>query len=354
MLRELLAKRDDVRLVFRHFPLVDVHPFAYSGALALEAAATAGRFWELHDLLLARQESLGRRVLTTAAEELGLAPSHVLRPASERYDAFVPTTSTRASPAVSRGRRRAGPARGPPVTATARAVLPRSEITSAARDYLRTESGSAVLLLVATVTALVWANSPWSDSYHSLWDTTLSFRLGDRELSDTLGHWVNDGLMTLFFLLLGLEIARELSVGEYRDRRSIIVPAAAALGGLVVQALHDVGTGGLDLVAAGLPGLRDRLQHLAEARHPLLALERPVGAAEERLACGGEEAGHRPAAVAGHRLHGLHVNRVDIRPLLAVDLDVDEVLVHVRRGRLVLEGLVRHHVAPVASGVADR
>lgn len=87
-LRQLLAQRDDVRLVFRHFPLVDTHPHAYSAALALEAAAVKGRFWELHDLLLDMQ-LLGRRGLTRAAEQLGLAPEALLRPASERWDAKV-------------------------------------------------------------------------------------------------------------------------------------------------------------------------------------------------------------------------------------------------------------------------
>ncbi len=85
--------------------------------------------------------------------------------------------------------------------------------------------------------ALAWVNSPLKDGYDSLWSTELSLRLGGRELSYDLRHWVNDGLMTLFFLLVGLEIARELSVGEYRDRRAVLAPALAALGGLVVPAL---------------------------------------------------------------------------------------------------------------------
>lgn len=89
VLRELLSQRDDVRLVYRHFPLVEVHPHAYSAALALEAAAETGRFWELHDLLFADQERLGRRRLTEGAEQLGLPPDSLLRPASERYDQRV-------------------------------------------------------------------------------------------------------------------------------------------------------------------------------------------------------------------------------------------------------------------------
>ena len=81
---------------------------------------------------------------------------------------------------------------------------------------------------------------------------------------------------------------------------------------------------------------------------------RVVGAAVERLARRGEEARHRPAALAGHRLRGRHVDGVDVRPLLPVDLDRDEVRVHLRGRRRVLERLVRHDVAPVAGRVADR
>jgi protein-disulfide isomerase len=86
VLRELLERRDDVRLVYRHFPLLDPHPHAYSAALALEAAAAQGRFWELHDVLFEHQEELGRSNLARYAEQVGLDPDSVLRPASERFD----------------------------------------------------------------------------------------------------------------------------------------------------------------------------------------------------------------------------------------------------------------------------
>ena len=125
-------------------------------------------------------------------------------------------------------------------------TLPRSEVTTAARDYLKTEAGGAVLLLLATLTALVWANSPMSDSYETLWNTQLSLRLGDLEISESLRHWVNDGLMTLFFLLVGLEIARELSIGEYQDKRAVIAPALAALGGLILPAALYLAIAGTD------------------------------------------------------------------------------------------------------------
>jgi Na+/H+ antiporter NhaA len=105
---------------------------------------------------------------------------------------------------------------------------------SALRDFLHTEAGSALVLLGATILALAWANSPWRDAYHALWDTRLSITLGAFDLSMDLGHWVNDGLMALFFLLIGLEIRREFDLGELRDRRRVAVPVIAAVGGMVV------------------------------------------------------------------------------------------------------------------------
>ena len=105
------------------------------------------------------------------------------------------------------------------------------------RDFLRTESGGAVALLCATVAALIWANSPWSDSYESLWTTELSIRLGSEGISLDLRHWANEGLMTLFFLVVGLEARRELDLGSLRERRRLMIPAAAALGGMTVAAL---------------------------------------------------------------------------------------------------------------------
>ncbi|HWH06469.1 MAG TPA: Na+/H+ antiporter NhaA, partial [Gaiellaceae bacterium] len=104
------------------------------------------------------------------------------------------------------------------------------------RAFLATETGGAVALLAAAVAALVWANvSP--SSYDGLWATELSLRLGEWSLDQDLRHWVNDGLMTFFFFVVGLEIRRELDMGELRDRRRLATPVAAALGGMVVPAL---------------------------------------------------------------------------------------------------------------------
>ena len=105
------------------------------------------------------------------------------------------------------------------------------------RDFLHTESGGALVLLGATIAALLWANSPWPDSYESVWTTELSIRLGDHGISLELREWVNQGLMTFFFLVVGLEAKRELDVGQLRDRRRVATPLGAALGGMGLAVL---------------------------------------------------------------------------------------------------------------------
>jgi Na+/H+ antiporter NhaA len=90
------------------------------------------------------------------------------------------------------------------------------------------------VLLGATILALVWANSPWSDSYESVWTTRLSIRLGGSGISLELREWINSGLMTFYFLVVGLEAKREMDVGQLRERRRITIPLVSALGGMAV------------------------------------------------------------------------------------------------------------------------
>ena len=105
------------------------------------------------------------------------------------------------------------------------------------RDFLSTETGGAVVLAAAAVAALLWANSPWSDSYESVWTTKLSIQLGSSGISQDLRHWVNEGLMTFFFLVVGLEAKRELDTGELRDRQRLAIPVVAAAGGMALPVL---------------------------------------------------------------------------------------------------------------------
>ncbi|HEY2490632.1 MAG TPA: Na+/H+ antiporter NhaA [Streptosporangiaceae bacterium] len=101
------------------------------------------------------------------------------------------------------------------------------------RQFLRTETGSAAVLLAATVTALVWVNID-AASYRTVWDTRLSVSLGSASLSQDLGGWINSGLMTFFFLVVGLEARREFDMGELRERRRLALPLLAGAGGMIV------------------------------------------------------------------------------------------------------------------------
>jgi NhaA family Na+:H+ antiporter len=127
------------------------------------------------------------------------------------------------------------------------------------RNFLRTESAGGVVLVVAALVALVWANSPWKASYEELWHTRLAISLGDRSLDLDLREWVNDGLMAIFFFVVGLEIKREVVEGELRGARRAALPAVGALGGMVVPALiyAAINAGGEGARGWGIPMATD-------------------------------------------------------------------------------------------------
>ena len=133
------------------------------------------------------------------------------------------------------------------------------DVTAALRSFLATETAGGLLLVVAAVAALVWANSPWQASYRTLWHTELGLSLGRWSLELDLQHWVNDALMALFFLVVGMEVKRELTLGELRDRRQAALPVAAAVGGMVVPALLyvAVNAGGSGGPGWGIPMATD-------------------------------------------------------------------------------------------------
>lgn len=111
------------------------------------------------------------------------------------------------------------------------------QLAEPVRAFLATEVAGAGLLVAATVLALVWANSPLDGAYASLWSTEIAVQIGDAELREDLRHWVNDGLMVFFFLVVGLEVRREFAMGELVDRSRLTVPALGAVAGVVVPAL---------------------------------------------------------------------------------------------------------------------
>ncbi len=127
------------------------------------------------------------------------------------------------------------------------------------RTFTSTAASGGILLFIATVVALVWANSPWRDSYSDLWATTLSIQAGGYGLEKTLSHWINDGLMVIFFFVVGLEIKREVLVGELASLRQAAFPIVAAVGGAIVPAgIYLALNGGTDAARGwGVPMATD-------------------------------------------------------------------------------------------------
>ena len=104
-------------------------------------------------------------------------------------------------------------------------------------EFLHLETAGGIVLLLVAAAALIWANSPFHDSYHALWDTPIRIAFGERTISFDLHFLINDGLMTIFFLVVGLEIKREMVDGELSDLKRASLPCAAAIGGMLVPAL---------------------------------------------------------------------------------------------------------------------
>ncbi len=126
-------------------------------------------------------------------------------------------------------------------------------------DFMRTEAAGGIVLVAATLIALVWANSPWADSYTELWHTQISIEVGSHGIELDLQEWINEGLMAIFFFVVGLEIKRELVDGELRNRRQAAMPAIAAIGGMVVPALIylAINGGGVGRDGWGIPVATD-------------------------------------------------------------------------------------------------
>ncbi len=113
---------------------------------------------------------------------------------------------------------------------------PIHRLTTPIKHYLHIEAAGGIVLLAATIVALFFGNSPWAAAYHHFWHTPVGFSVGAWRMEYSLEHWINDGLMVLFFFLIGLEVKYELILGELRDTRQAILPIMAALGGMVVPA----------------------------------------------------------------------------------------------------------------------
>jgi protein-disulfide isomerase len=209
-----------LRYVFRHFPITSLHPNSQLAAEAAEAAAAQGRFWEMHNLLFDHQGTLDREHLLLYAEALDLdverfhsdLDGHVH--ADRVREDFISGVRSGANgtPAFFINNVRYD---GAWDLDSLRAEIEKPlgvRVRLMFQQFTRLQASSGILLLCAMGLALLWANSPWGHNYFELWETYLTISLGRFSLSENLLHWVNDGLMVIFFFVVGLEIKREVLV----------------------------------------------------------------------------------------------------------------------------------------------
>jgi NhaA family Na+:H+ antiporter len=235
---------DRLRYVYRHLPITAQHTNAQLAAEAAEAAAAQGKFWEMHDLLFEHQGELGERELIRYASEIGLDVARFERELAEGvhsdrvredFDSAMRSGATGTPTFFLNGVRYDGPWDLDSLIAEIEKPLG-VQVRLLFQQFTRLQAASGILLLLATVVALVWANSAWGHGYFELWETYLTISLGDFSLSESLLHWVNDGLMVIFFFVVGLEIKREILVGELASFKRAALPLMAAVGGMVLPA----------------------------------------------------------------------------------------------------------------------
>ena len=231
--------------VFRHRPLTG-SDLARRAAELAERARDEEHFWEAHMKLMTRSDILNEADLTAVAGELGLARENpeeaeeAARSARERV--ATDEKSARASGVTFtpsffiNGRRYDGPWDELSLSDAMLNTLGH-RVRSAALDFAGWGPSAGILLLLATVVAVALTNSPFGESFQAFWQQYFGFTFGESAFRMSLLHWVNDGLLTVFFLVVGLEIKREFTVGHLAGRRSAALPIAAAIGGMVVPAL---------------------------------------------------------------------------------------------------------------------
>jgi len=243
-----------ISFVYRHFPIRSSHPHAQHAAEAAEAAGAQGKFWEMHDLLFKNQGALTTENLIAYAEQLGLDGIRFRNDLEQRrfkdrveedFKSGVRSGVNGTPTFYVNGERYDGPW-------DIESLLEEIErpvgvqVRNLFQRFTRLQASGGILLVIATLVALFLANSNFSTAYFELWKTHFSISFGEAGLSEYLLKWVNDGLMVLFFFVVGLEIKREITVGELASPRKAALPLMAAIGGMVVPAsiyfLFNAGT----------------------------------------------------------------------------------------------------------------
>ncbi|MBX5461992.1 MAG: Na+/H+ antiporter NhaA, partial [Steroidobacteraceae bacterium] len=241
--RDHLGER--LQYVFRHRPLTGVD-IAKRAAQLVEHAQDPEQFWKAHVALMTRSPSLTEDDLVSVAQDFDLMPDdeRAREQAAARARKRVETDEQSANASGVRftptffinGRRYDGPWDESSFEDALLGSLGH-RVRAAAVDFASWAPSTGVMLLFTTVLAVLISNSAWGPAFQALWHQSFGLVLGDRTFLLSLVHWINDGLLSIFFLVVGLEIKRELTVGHLASRRSAALPIAAALGGMVVPAL---------------------------------------------------------------------------------------------------------------------
>ena len=234
-----------MRYVFRHLPAAGSEDAVRAAELAEYAAVTTGRFWEVHEALMERGPAFAPGDFGRIARDFHLPPEDAANePALAAARARVredvegaERSGVRVTPTFFiNGRRYTGTW---DESSLADAMLGSlgHRIQAAAFEFVRWGPSSGLLLGLATVLALVLSNSPLGPAFAAWWETLLGFQWGTRALALSLLDWINHGLLTVFFIVVGLEIKREFTVGHLAAFRSGALPVLAALGGIVLPAV---------------------------------------------------------------------------------------------------------------------
>jgi NhaA family Na+:H+ antiporter len=242
-IRDQLGER--VRYVFRHRPVTG-SDLARRAAELVERAPTQEAFWDAHVKLMTRSAVLTEDDLAAVAVDFDLAGLNEEAAKAEAVKASSRVAADMASARASgvlytptfyiNSRQYDGPWDESSFLDAMLGTLGH-RVRAAALDFANWGPSAGILLLVATVLAVILTNSALGPAFEALWHQYLGFTLGDSAFRMSLQHWVNDGLLTIFFLVVGLEIKREFTVGHLAGRRSAALPIAGAIGGMVFPAL---------------------------------------------------------------------------------------------------------------------
>ena len=242
-LRQAFGER--IAYTVRHFPVESIHPGATYAARVAEAAGKQGRFWEMHDRLFDEKSPLSEPRILDIARELGLDMERLER------DVADPETLAHVEGDIAEGHRQG-------VTGTPTIFVddvrydgawdfysmaegldkPASErIRRSAYAFANLPASGGLVLLLAAGLALIFANSPLAADYHAFIGSRFAFGPLNSLFSLTIGDWFSEGLLAIFFLLVGLEIRREMTAGSLSDLKVALLPVMAAIGGCIVPAL---------------------------------------------------------------------------------------------------------------------